>query len=37
MVIEKELGSIIDIIDQTDPVKLSFKDNLTHAERNALD
>ena len=34
---DKELNSIIDIIERTDPIKTSFKDNLSLAERNALE
>ena len=34
---DKELNSIIDIIERIDPIKRSFKDNLSLAERNALE
>ena len=33
----KVLNSIIDIIERTDPIKTSFKDNLSLAERNTLE
>ena len=34
---DKELGSIIDIIERTDPVKTTFNDNLSKVERNSLE